>query len=666
MCSRIDFAEEILENSIEGFHRYCLSAPIRPDYVSKDLCGLVGYDADELLSPSGDAYAAIVHPDDRSDYLAFLDVLSREPQRRTLQYRLLHKDGKVINVHDTMTSRPGADGVLYGYSTLTDVTEIKKENRELHSLNETLPCGILRYTCEDNPRVTYVNDQMLRILRLCPQTPDGAEQLAQYKKNLYLLIPPEERSKFKQFLNRVYAHDKPVAGEMTAMRCDGTRVRLYGWISKAVNSDGEEEYQSVCMDVTDRYDRKRRLEQQSYLRALSQVYDEIIELDFSRKTARFLQGRYHEQLGAMAKMPMLLEDVAGFWLSNVVHEEDRGRVREAFELVLQNSAQDSEIQPVQTEFRVRSSNGTMQSYMGIFLRTGGAGHLFCCRNVTRQAEADALKQENHAMRELVRSFTDGMLAFEIRGDCVRPLYISNNVRSFFGYNEAEWLASMESLTPIREFVSKCHITYEDFLDLLESREAEFHYTDVVTRRTRRIKAICTARTEDRERRCYVMLYDVTDRETAAVPAAEPPREAPRVYIRTFGYFDVFIDGNPIAFRNEKAKELFALLVDRRGGFVTSSEAISLLWEDEPANALTLARYRKVALRLKNTLEEYGIADIVESVDGKRRIVSRLVRCDLYDYLSGEPQHAQLFKGSYLQNYSWGELTLAELSDWHGK
>ena len=32
------------------------------------------------------------------------------------------------------------------------------------------------------------------------------------------------------------------------------------------------------------------------------------------------------------------------------------------------------------------------------------------------------------------------------------------------------------------------------------------------------------------------------------------------------------------------------------------------------------------------------------------------------YLSGDPQHAQLFKGSYLQNYSWGERTLAELCD----
>ena len=124
---------------------------------------------------------------------------------------------------------------------------------------------------------------------------------------------------------------------------------------------------------------------------------------------------------------------------------------------------------------------------------------------------------------------------------------------------------------------------------------------------------------------------------------------------------MFVGDRPIAFRHQKAKELFAILTDRRGGYVTSQEAIAFLWEDEPVNAVTLARYRKVALRLKNTLEEYGIADVLDSVDGKRRIVPEKVRCDLFCYLSGKPEYAQLFKGNYLTNYSWAETTLAELT-----
>ena len=147
-------------------------------------------------------------------------------------------------------------------------------------------------------------------------------------------------------------------------------------------------------------------------------------------------------------------------------------------------------------------------------------------------------------------------------------------------------------------------------------------------------------------------------------AKEPEAPVSRVRIRTFGYFDVFVDERPIAFRNEKSKELLALLVDRRGGFVSSDEAIGFLWENEPVTSVTLARYRKVALRLKNLLEEYGISDVVESINGKRRLAAEKVQCDLYEYLSGKKECAALFKGSYLTNYSWGETTLAELTGDH--
>ena len=61
-----------------------------------------------------------------------------------------------------------------------------------------------------------------------------------------------------------------------------------------------------------------------------------------------------------------------------------------------------------------------------------------------------------------------------------------------------------------------------------------------------------------------------------------------IFIRTFGHFDVFVDGEAILFNHSKAKELLALLVDRRGGFVGATEAISCLWEDEPANNTTLS------------------------------------------------------------------------------
>ena len=137
-----------------------------------------------------------------------------------------------------------------------------------------------------------------------------------------------------------------------------------------------------------------------------------------------------------------------------------------------------------------------------------------------------------------------------------------------------------------------------------------------------------------------------------------PEEECRVFIRTFGYFEVFVDGTPLRFQGSQAKELMALLVDRRGGYLSSPEAITYLWEDEPANRLTLTRLRKVAMHLKRSLEEAGVSDIIEFRGSMRRIIPERVRCDYYDFLLREGEKS--FPGNYMANYSWAESTLAEL------
>lgn len=144
--------------------------------------------------------------------------------------------------------------------------------------------------------------------------------------------------------------------------------------------------------------------------------------------------------------------------------------------------------------------------------------------------------------------------------------------------------------------------------------------------------------------------------------AKPSSSKPCIEVRTFGYFDVFVDGNPIAFRSEKAKELLALLVDRRGGFVTSREIMCSLWENEAADKCTLARARKAAMQLREELEDAGVADMIEyAPNGSRRVVPRRISCDLYDYLKDDAAAKEAFAGAYMSNYSWSEATLSVLT-----
>lgn len=630
---------------VSGFHQYRLSPPAMPVYVSGNLCDLLGLPEETLLSDAADLYAARVHPADRARYDAFLRDMASKAQSRTTEYRIVRGDGSAITVRDAMTSyRCGND--MFADSVLTDVTDLKQENRNLQYLNDTTPCGFLKYTCEKIPRITYINDRMKAILGLPEQSDDGFDPLEMYLSNIYTMIPADERGRFARYLERVSEQGAPLAGEMTALRPDGKRIRIFGWVTKCVDEEGRAEFQSAFMDVTERYREKKEQETSRYLKALTEVYDKIFEYDLSARTVRCLHSSGSAIFRPLENLPMQMEEATRKWIADSIDPTDRERVQRFFADFFARSLSSPDGRLPQITYRAVSSAGGYKAYTGILLKLGADVHLYCCR---RTPEAPG------PMEELAMRFTEGVVAFEIDGDCVRPMYVSENVCSFFGYSREDWLALAATKPTIREFIAKSGIDYADVKTLFSAGEAEFSYFDMERNSYRRIRAICS-RNHNGDGKTYVMLYNLD--------AKEPEATGPKVHIRTFGYFDVFVDGRPIAFRNEKSKELLALLVDRRGGFVSSEEAIGYLWEDEPADPVTQARYRKVALRLKNNLEEHGIANIVESVSGRRRIATERVQCDLYDYLTGREEFAQLFKGSYLTNYSWGEHTLAELTGAH--
>lgn len=663
MDYKLNNPKHILDHHISGFHQYVLTAPVHLCYAGSHLCKMLGASREELLHETKDLYVAFVHPSDRALYSRFLEKLKRKEQTLTAQYRLVKKDGTVFTVSDTMTSQKNQEGILLGDSVLTDITSLKDENRNLQFLNETLPCGFIKYTCEKHPRVTFLNQKMQDFLGFSPAPAGEVDYLELFKHNIYLMIPREEHQRFAGYLERVCAADSPLAGEITVLRCDGTRARLFGWVAKVKNAQGIEEFQSVCMDITERYQTLKVRESQRYLKALTDVYDKIFAYDLEENTVECLYSSHSPMFKHLENIPMHMVAATEKWIADTVIPEDQERVQAFFNYFSQKGALSSDEKPAQITYRAKSSDNEIKTYRGIFLFPEEAVSLYCCRCVagpqggsTSSLEYEALKE---SMQELAEQFTDGIAAFRVTADnLVTPLYASDNVCEFFGFTKEEWLPMMEQEIPFKAFTANSEADFTAFEALLRTGEAEFTYFDSKTEAEKRIKAICSRKNPSESASRYVMLYTLDAADTAGSRALP---ENPAVTIRTFGYFDVFVEGRPIAWRSQKSKELFALLVDRRGGFISSEEAISFLWEDEPVNPVTLSRYRKVALRLKNILEEYGISHVVEAVDGKRRIVTEKVKCDLYDYLSGREEAIPLFKGSYLSNYSWGENTLAELT-----
>lgn len=138
------------------------------------------------------------------------------------------------------------------------------------------------------------------------------------------------------------------------------------------------------------------------------------------------------------------------------------------------------------------------------------------------------------------------------------------------------------------------------------------------------------------------------------------RNERRIFARTFGNFDLFVDGKAVMFKSAKAKELLAFLVDRQGGTVSTGQIIATLWEDRPNDEATQSLCSKIAKTLQEELNQYGIGDILVQSRGVKRVDIDKFDCDLYELLNGEEHTTKKFLGEYMSEYGWAEERAAIL------
>ena len=127
------------------------------------------------------------------------------------------------------------------------------------------------------------------------------------------------------------------------------------------------------------------------------------------------------------------------------------------------------------------------------------------------------------------------------------------------------------------------------------------------------------------------------------------------WIKTFGNFEVFVNGQPLVFEREKAKEMLAYLVDRAGASVTTEQLAVVLWEDR-AYDRTLKNYVSTVLgSLRKTLRKVGQEEILIKSRNHLSVNPEKIKCDAYDYEKGIVSAVNSFRGEYMVNYSWAEF-----------
>ncbi len=128
-------------------------------------------------------------------------------------------------------------------------------------------------------------------------------------------------------------------------------------------------------------------------------------------------------------------------------------------------------------------------------------------------------------------------------------------------------------------------------------------------------------------------------------------------VKCFGNFEVLKNGEALVFRRTKAKELFAVLIDRNGAGMTGKQICAVMWPENTDDVKNMDYLRHLVVDLKKALAQVG-AEKVFCQDGYNyRIDTTRINCDYHKFLkTGMPQ----FHGEYMTQYSWAEATLALL------
>lgn len=136
----------------------------------------------------------------------------------------------------------------------------------------------------------------------------------------------------------------------------------------------------------------------------------------------------------------------------------------------------------------------------------------------------------------------------------------------------------------------------------------------------------------------------------------------RVYIQTFGDFEIFVDGEPVSFKYNRTKEVVAVLVNNHGAQTTNGEIIASLWEDEGDPEKKLSYLRNLRQDLQNTFKKLRIEGIIKKQRGSMSLLPDNVECDLYDWLEKKKESKYQYTGDYMNQYSWPEFFHAELDE----
>lgn len=195
-----------------------LGKSIHFEHGDSNLWGMLGYKNEDIIGRQN-LYMESIFSSDCEKYVEYITTNARGGKFESCEYRMVKKDGSIIDVLDTMELVVDAEGNTHGYSTVMDITEDKNVPRvidyvrmnkvELHDILKFSGIMSFKYNLKERYCPEFENLEVMHYTpesywnTLCKLKAKNNTE-GKYVGNLYYIVHKDDKDKIVEATDKLF------------------------------------------------------------------------------------------------------------------------------------------------------------------------------------------------------------------------------------------------------------------------------------------------------------------------------------------------------------------------------------------------------------------------------------------------------------------------------